>query len=160
VVANNAFGLESIAFDPQHLWFDDVHGVVGMAPDGSAGSNVTIPWSGVALFAIATTDTQLFVGTDDARILVAPKKDGATLTTFAHTLRYPTRLHVDGSNLYVLSGGTGEPGGLTKISRYATDGSSSTDLVPVTGPISDFAVRGDYVYYTFSNDSSVYRVCK
>lgn len=158
VVADNLFGISAIAFDSQHLWGDDVHGLFAMAPDGSAGSSISIPWNGAQLFGIATDDTRIFVGDDDAQILVAPKQDGATLTTFAHTFRYPTQLIMDGGNLYVVSGNR-EPSGESEVTRYATDGSSATTLV-LHQHISHIALRGDYVYFTVWSESTVYRVCK
>jgi hypothetical protein len=158
VIADHLSGVGAIAFDSQHLWFDDVKGLHAMAPDGSAGATMSMPWNGAALFGIATDATRVFVGNDNADVVVAPKQDGATLTPFARTFRYPTQLFVDGSNLYVLSGNR-EPGGESEITRYATDGSGTTRLV-LHPYISHMALRGDYVYYTAFPESTVYRVCK
>ncbi|HWE29142.1 MAG TPA: hypothetical protein VHB97_14135, partial [Polyangia bacterium] len=152
--------ISDIAFDATHLWYETPHGTFGVPPGGGAGSTISIAPTNASVGPIAVDDAHVFVGTYDGRILVAPKLDGATLTTFANTLQYPAKLRVDGSNLYVLAGEVDADGSHSRITRFATDSSNSTILVDLHGIIGDMAVRGDYVYYSFENDSTVYRICR
>ncbi|HEY1584088.1 MAG TPA: hypothetical protein VGH63_00300, partial [Polyangia bacterium] len=101
-----------------------------------------------------------FVADSDQKIWRADKRDGATLTTIATAPGYPSRLVADAGSLYVLAGIVDSSGNHGTIMRYAPDGSSAERLADRAGIIGSMVVRGPYVYYTFENDSTVYRVCK
>jgi hypothetical protein len=154
VAAQN--GLGNFTFDPTHIWISSTRGISGSAPDGS-GPSVFIPSaSNGALGPLAVDDAHVFVA-DNARTLwVADKRDGATMTVLAQTTDYPNVLIADGGNLYVLSATESD----TSITRYAADGSRADLLAERAGMIGGMVVRGNFVYYTYSNDSTVYRICK
>ena len=162
VIVGLAYGIGGIAFDAQHLWFSSTRGVFGVAPDGSSSANdvgIARPGNG-GLGPLTVDDSHVFVADNQHTIWIADKRNGATMTVFAQPISYPSALHADGGNLYVLAGIVDSVGNHATITRYSGDGSRADVLADRAGIIGSMVVRGPYVYYTFENDSTVYRICK
>lgn len=152
-------GLGGFAFDAQRVWISGPHGVSGVPVAGGPGDvSIAYPGGG-ALWSVAVDDAHVFVADSQRTLWIADKRDGATLTMLARSSGYPSTLRADRGNLYVLAGIVGPGGNDATITRYAADGSAAV-LAERLGDIGAMVVHGDYVYYTFENDSTVYRVCK
>ncbi|HEV3140434.1 MAG TPA: hypothetical protein VGY57_07970, partial [Vicinamibacterales bacterium] len=158
----SGWGFGGIAFDTERLWFSSTRGVDGVAPDGSSSpSTISIPRVGNGgLGSLAVDDSHVFVADNERTIWIADKLNGATMTIFAQTVSYPSTLRVDGRNLYVLAGIVDSVGNHATITRYSPDAAHADVIADRAGIIGNMVVRGGYVYYTFENDSTVYRICK
>lgn len=152
--------ISNLAFDSAHVWFTTLHGVFGAPPAGTSGTEISIASNGV-IGPIAVDDAHVYVGSQQ-QIDSADKRDGATLAPMIATSpSYVNQLATDGGSLYVrgsLIDSAGYEHGT--ITGYAADGSGAALLAEAHGVAGGMVVRGPYVYFTDSKDSTVYRVCK
>jgi hypothetical protein len=152
-------GIHGIAFDANYVWMTSNPGVFRTGHDGGTSTQAMVTPT-TQLGPIVVDDAHVYAGDYSGDILVADKHDGAALTVLTKTAQYPAVLRLDGGNLYILAGELDDVGHHSVIQRVTTDGQSGANLVDLHGIIGDMSVRGDSVYYTFENDSTVYRVCK
>jgi hypothetical protein len=156
------FGVQQLAFDATYVYMTSNDGGLYRMPN-QADFHTPLELvgnAGTPLTAIAVDDTHVFVGDTNGDILVAGKQPGTSFSILAKTAAYPSKLRVDNGSVYSLAGELDDVGHHSVISRVSTDGKTGASLVDLHGIIGDMALRGDYVYYTLENDSTVYRVCK
>ncbi|HEX6838444.1 MAG TPA: hypothetical protein VF334_17830 [Polyangia bacterium] len=149
-------GSGPIAFDSTHLWQSTTHGIFRSAPDGSGQTRAITSPNGDTFGPLAVDDAHVFVGTVPGRLWAADSRVGATLTLIASTSGSAVELLADGGRLYVRDSMASR----SRITRYAADGSGATVLADRAGGIGGMAIHGGFLYYTSTDDSTVYRVCK
>jgi hypothetical protein len=155
------FGLGDIAFDATYVYLTGDGGVYRMPHQADYHTSLELVGNpGTPLGSIAVDDAHIFVGDINGEILVADKHAGTTFSILAKTAGYPSVLRIDNGSVYSLAGELDDVGHHSVISRVTTDGMTAASLVDLHGIIGGMVLRGDYVYYTLENDSTVYRVCK
>jgi len=149
----------AFAFDATDVYVTSDKSIVRVPRDGGPTSVTTQtpdPLQGVAV-----DDAHVYTGGFGGTVYVADKHDGATATAlFSTGMNEVGVLFVDSGHLYYRADTLGSNGLQQVIGRVALDGSGKTVLATVLGDMGHVQIRGAYVYYTFENDSSVYRVCK
>ena len=149
----------AFAFDATDIYVTSDKSIVRVPRNGGPTSVTTQtpdPLEGVAV-----DDTHVYAGSFGGTVYVADKHDGATATAlFSTGMNEASVVSVDSDHLYYSADTLGSGGLQEVIGRVNLDGSGKSVLSSVTGNIGHVQIRGGYVYYTFENDSSVYRVCK
>ena len=149
----------AFAFDATDIYVTSDKSIVRVPRGGgptSVATQTPDPLDGVAV-----DDAHVYTGGFGGTIYVADKQDGASATAlFSTGMKEVDDLFVDSGHLYYRADTLGSSGLQQVIGRVALDGSGKTVLATVAGDIGRVQIRGSYVYYTFANDSSVYRVCK
>jgi hypothetical protein len=149
----------AFAFDATDIYVTSDKSIVRVPRGGgptSVATQTPDPLDGVAV-----DDAHVYTGGFGGTVYVADKQDGASATAlFSTGMKEVDDLFVDSGHLYYRADTLGSSGLQQVIGRVALDGSGKTVLATVAGDIGRVQIRGSYVYYTFANDSSVYRVCK
>jgi len=159
--------ITDFAFDPHHLWLAHPVGISGTAPDGG-GPSISMSWSPTPppnqpppyLEHVAADDTYVYASTSAGDVLRAAQTDGAPFTVIGHPSGLVSAVRTDGGHVYVSSESFVDGRFHTTITRFSSDGASADVLVDGDTTFGDFAFRGDSLYYTSLQDSTVYRVCK